>query len=148
MVLAFGLPVSGFPEQPAITPPWPSLDHARGKVVLLDFWASWCAPCRKSLPWLDELQKRYRDAGLEVIAVNVDKDRKLAEAFLARIPLSLRLEFDPDGRVAEALGVQAMPTSILIDRSGTIRQRYRGFRAEEESQRERQISELLVERFP
>lgn len=127
---------------------WPAVRDLRGKVVLLDFWASWCAPCRKSLIWMNDLQKRYRAAGLEVVAVNLDKDRSLAEQFLAETPVSLRIEYDPDGALARTLRVETMPSSFLIDRSGSIRQRHRGFRLVQQSTREQQIVQLLKEPSP
>jgi cytochrome c biogenesis protein CcmG, thiol:disulfide interchange protein DsbE len=127
-------------------PAWEALAGHPNKVVLVDFWASWCAPCLRSFPWMNDLQRRYRDRGLVVIAVNVDQDRKLAEAFLRQHPAGFQLEFDSDGERARQFGVRAMPTSVLIDRRGQLRARHNGFRQTQQAEREQQILELLGER--
>lgn len=124
---------------------WPPLDAYAGKVVLVDFWASWCAPCLRSFPWMNELQRRHGDAGLVVVAVNLDQERRLADAFLSKTPANFRLEFDAAGEVARRFGVQSMPTSFLIDRSGNVRARHAGFRDAQRQEREREIVELLEE---
>jgi cytochrome c biogenesis protein CcmG, thiol:disulfide interchange protein DsbE len=104
-----------------------ALDSLRGRVVYVDFWASWCGPCRASFPWMATMQQRYSDRGFTVVAVNLDKDRKAADAFLARYPAGFPVAFDPAGTVAEAYGVPGMPTSYLIGRDGTIRCTHVGF---------------------
>ncbi len=130
---------------PLEAPRWPLLQSLHGKVVLVDFWASWCAPCRRSFPWMNELQQRHAAQGLVVVAVNVDRDRALANAFIREIPVSFRLEYDPAGALAEQFHVQAMPTSFLIDRRGTLRVRHAGFREAQRAERETQIQQLLEE---
>jgi thiol-disulfide isomerase/thioredoxin len=97
-----------------------SLDSLRGKVVLADFWASWCEPCRKSFPWMADLYRRRSSEGLAIVAINLDKQRDLADAFLAQHPVPFDVAFDPAGKTAEAFGVKGMPTSVLIDRNGVI----------------------------
>lgn len=104
-----------------------SLDSLRGKVVLLDFWASWCAPCERSFPWMSALHDSLAGQGFEVVAVNLDKDVPAADKFLARHPVDFTIAFDPDGRTAEAYRVEAMPTSFVIDRKGQIALMHRGF---------------------
>jgi cytochrome c biogenesis protein CcmG/thiol:disulfide interchange protein DsbE len=106
-----------------------SLDSLRGRVVVVDFWASWCGPCHESFPWLAGLQKRYRDRGLTVVAINLDKERDKAEEFLARFQVPFTVAFDPAGKTAEAYGVSAMPFSFVIDRSGDIVFAHAGFDA-------------------
>lgn len=133
------------PEKNPTTPAWPLLKDLHGKVVLVDFWASWCAPCLSSFPWMDELQKRHGQQGLVVVAVNLDQDRALAEAFLKKTAPQFRIEFDAQGTLAKQFGVQAMPTSFLIDRSGKLRITHQGFRAAQRAERERQIRQLLEE---
>lgn len=125
---------------------WPTLAALRGKVVLLDFWASWCAPCRRSFPWMNDLQQRHAAAGFAVLAVNVDHDRALADAFLREVPVSFRLEFDPAGALAQRFDVQAMPTSFLLDRHGQVRMRHAGFREAQRAAREDELKKLLEER--
>ena len=133
-------------EPPAATAPrWPVLEDYTGKVVLLDFWASWCSPCLQSFPWMNELQQKHGKEGLVVLAVNLDQDRKLAEAFLGKTPAKFRVEYDSAGNVARQFEVQAMPTSLLIDRQGKVRIRHAGFKEKHRQQRERQIVQLLKE---
>lgn len=92
----------------------------RGKYVYLDFWASWCAPCKRSFPWMGELQKRYGPAGLEVVAVNVDSTRGDAERFLAQTPAGFTVAFDPTGATPKAYAIKGMPSSVLIDPAGKV----------------------------
>jgi thiol-disulfide isomerase/thioredoxin len=130
---------------PAAAPRWPLLDSLEGKVVLLDFWASWCSPCLQSFPWMNELQQKHGGEGLVVVAVNLDQDRALADAFLKKVPAQFRVEYDGKGDVARQFQVQAMPTSFLIDRQGNVRVRHAGFRDKQRADREQQIVQLLKE---
>jgi cytochrome c biogenesis protein CcmG/thiol:disulfide interchange protein DsbE len=97
-----------------------SLDSLHGKVVLVDFWASWCEPCRRSFPWLSSLQEQYRNQGLVVVGINLDKTRQAADGFLNKIHAGFSVVFDPAAKTAEAYDVKAMPTSFIIDRNGQI----------------------------
>lgn len=119
------------------------IKSARGKVVLLDFWASWCEPCRKSFPWMNALQKKYGDRGFTVIAVNLDTQKDSAAEFLQKIPAQFRLEYDPTGNLATRLNVQAMPFSFLLDRNGNIVRQDAGFREAQMHERELEIEKLL-----
>jgi thiol-disulfide isomerase/thioredoxin len=130
------------------TPDWPLLAGLSGKVVLVDFWASWCGPCLRSFPWMNELQHRHAGEGLVIVAVNVDQDRALADAFIKKLPPKFRVEFDPAGQIATRFGVEAMPTSFLIDRRGQVRARHAGFRDALRTEREQQIQQLLKETPP
>jgi thiol-disulfide isomerase/thioredoxin len=103
-----------------------ALATLKGKIVLLDFWASWCAPCKKSLPALDKLQEKYRDKGLEVVGISLDEDTDAISTFLERAPVKFRILRDPSGKSAEAFSVVAMPTSFLLDAEGRIAARYEG----------------------
>jgi thiol-disulfide isomerase/thioredoxin len=129
-------------------PAEPVLDLAslHGRVVYLDFWASWCAPCRLSFPWMQALQTTYAPQGLTVVAVNVDRERRAADRFLAQYPVQFDLRFDPEGSLAEAYQVHGMPTSVLIDRQGKVRYTHIGFRAIDGAIYERQVRELLEEK--
>ncbi|MEW8507885.1 MAG: TlpA disulfide reductase family protein [Candidatus Thiodiazotropha sp.] len=120
-----------------------TLDAYKGKVVLLDFWASWCEPCRASFPWMNEMQTRYGALGLQVIAINLDKDHALAEAFLSNNKAEFTIAFDPEGRVATLYELQGMPASFLIDQQGRIIASHIGFFHSEEGSREQEIRELL-----
>ncbi len=115
----------------------------RGKVVYLDFWASWCAPCRKSFPWMNELKQRFAGQGLEVLAVNVDSQRSDAEAFLAAHPAAFTVAFDDQGKTASIYQVKGMPSSYLIDREGKVRQVHLGFRDDQKQELEGLIRQTL-----
>lgn len=123
----------------------PVIQNARGKVVLLDFWASWCTPCRKSFPWMNALQTKYGAQGLTIIAVNVDMEKQLAAEFLQAVPAQFRIEYDPKGALATQLNVAAMPTSFLLDRNGRIVRQHAGFREAQQAMREHEIEQLLKE---
>jgi thiol-disulfide isomerase/thioredoxin len=129
-------------------PRWPVLEDLRGKVVLVDFWASWCSPCLQSFPWMNELQQKHGEEGLVVVAVNLDQDRALADAFLQKLPARFRIEYDQAGNLARQFGVQAMPTSFLVDRNGQVRIRHAGFREKQRAGREQEIEQLLKEHVP
>ena len=120
-----------------------SLDDYKGSIVYLDFWASWCAPCRKSLPWMDTIQARYKDQGLTVIAINLDESREAAETFLNSMNITLKVAFDDQGTTAEAFNLVAMPTSYLIDKNGQIVQTHLGFRLRDKAVIEQSIQQLL-----
>ena len=120
-----------------------ALSALRGKVVLVDFWASWCAPCRKSFPALHELSEEFRARGLEVVAVNLDQQRKDADTFLVGRPRAFSVVFDQSGKSAEAFDVQGMPASFLIGRDGTIRFAHMGFTDKVLEDYRREITQLL-----
>jgi thiol-disulfide isomerase/thioredoxin len=122
-----------------------ALAELAGKVVYVDFFASWCGPCRQSFPWLADLQRRYGRDGLVVIAVNVDRERADAEAFLGEFPPSFRVHFDPEGRIAERYRVAGMPAAVLIDRHGRVREQHAGFRSRDAEVYERAVRSLLAE---
>ena len=139
-------PASDTDSLPAATAPhWPLLKSLNGKVVLVDFWASWCSPCLQSFPWMNELQQKHSEKGLVIVAINLDQDRALADAFLKKVPAKFRVEYDAEGTIASQFEVQAMPTSFLIDRNGRVRVRHRGFREKQRAEREDQIEQLLKE---
>ena len=97
-----------------------SLDSLHSKVVLVDFWASWCVPCKSSFPWMNQMQQRYGPKGLTIVAINVDKSRGSAEDFIAKHPANFTVAFDPLGKAAKAYRVWGMPTSYLIGPSRQI----------------------------
>jgi thiol-disulfide isomerase/thioredoxin len=123
--------------------PPPALQPLAGRVVWVDFWASWCVPCRRSFPWLNTMQRKYGAAGLQIIAVNLDKDRALAERFLTEVPAEFDLRFDPSAALAKEFGVQAMPSSFLIDADGNVLARHFGFTAAETESYESAIKSAL-----
>jgi len=120
-----------------------SLGALRGKVVYVDFWASWCQPCRQSFPWMNRLQKRYQEQGLVVVGINLDKSRELSDDFLKKTPADFIVAYDPEGKVASAYRVKGMPSSYLIDRQGRIQKTHIGFREETSADVESAIRALL-----
>jgi thiol-disulfide isomerase/thioredoxin len=118
-------------------------DYA-GKVVLIDFWASWCGPCRQSFPWMNDMLAKYADHGFEIIAINLDSDTKEANDFLKEVPANFILGFDPEGITAEKMQVEAMPMSYLIDRQGKIQYRMMGFNTSKRTEHEAHIQTLLT----
>ena len=119
------------------------LSEYRGKVVVVDFWASWCAPCRRSLPWLDAMQRQYADEGLVVIGVNEDKAKKDAEAFLGDVPVGFRIVLDLDGEIARQYELIAMPSTYVFDRDGKLVTRHLGFKVAKQDEYEALLRSLL-----
>ncbi|HVY66431.1 MAG TPA: TlpA disulfide reductase family protein [Gammaproteobacteria bacterium] len=119
------------------------LGEVKGKLVWVDFWASWCEPCRRSFPWLNQMQARYAAQGLEVIGINLDTDKAAAQKFLHEVPAHFTLKFDPEGKLATKFEVQAMPSSFLLDASGNIVASHLGFRPGDTAQYEAQIKKAL-----
>ena len=115
----------------------------RGRVVLVDFWASWCVPCRRSFPWMQAMLAEHGDDGLVVVAVNVGESRDAADAFTRDRDTGFHYLYDPEGRLADALGVDAMPSSILFDRHGRPVYRHSGFRPQDTAAYEEHIVSLL-----
>jgi len=122
-----------------------NLQELKGKVVYVDFWASWCPPCIKSFPFLNELENQLKEQGLQVIGVNLDEKVADAQAFLASHPVDFSIVADPSKQCAKSFEVMAMPTSYLIDRKGNIRHIHRGFRSGETEELRALISQLLIE---
>jgi cytochrome c biogenesis protein CcmG/thiol:disulfide interchange protein DsbE len=122
------------------------LNAFQGRVVYLDFWASWCGPCRQSFPWMEILKDTYGPQGLEIVAVNLDRDRADADKFLRQFHPSFDLRFDPKGDLAQLYDVQGMPSSVLIDRHGVTRFTHVGFRPVDVRRYEAQVRELLAEK--
>ena len=122
-----------------------SLGKYRGKVVYLDFWASWCTPCLKSLPLMEEMRKEFAGQGLQVLAVNVDKDLGKAKKFVQKRDLGFPSAQDPDGRLPGTFEVGTMPTSFIIDRKGVIRHIHKGFKPSDMEEIREQVRALLGE---
>jgi len=108
-----------------------SLPDLKGKIVLLDFWASWCGPCAKSFPSLDALYKEYRERGVVVLGINLDEDPAAMGAFLKKRPVSFPIVRDAKQKLVAKANVGSMPTSLILDRSGRERFRHNGFQGDE-----------------
>ncbi len=122
-----------------------SLQSQAGKVVYVDFWASWCGPCRQSFPWLNDMQKKYGAQGFSVIGINVDKKREEADKFLVETPAQFPLAFDPSGKTPKEWKVMGMPSSYLVGRDGTITLLHTGFRDQDRAELEASIKKALAE---
>ncbi len=122
------------------------LAQFRGKVLYVDFWASWCVPCLLSFPFMNDLQSADSPRGLQVIAVNMDEKPADMDKFLAKHPAGFAVAAGPNGPCAQALKVGTMPTSILIDRNGGIHSRHPGFRADDAAPLRAEVEALLSDR--
>jgi peroxiredoxin len=121
------------------------LSEQRGTVILLNFWASWCGPCRTEMPLLDDLYQEYRDYGFTVLGVNLDENRDQADRLLDKIPVTFPVLFDPQNSTSETYGVDAMPTTVLIDRNGVVRHHHRGYKDGYMDKYEDQVKALVLE---
>ena len=121
------------------------LSEYRGQVVLINFWASWCGPCRQEMPELDAIQRKYKPLGFTVFGVNVEQNRELADKVLRDIPVSFPILFDDENKVSKQYDVDAMPVTVLVDREGQIRFMHRGYKPGYEQEYERQVRILVKE---
>ena len=122
-----------------------SLAAMAGKVVYVDFWASWCGPCRVSFPQLEDIRQDLSGRGFEVLAINVDEDRADALQFLQELPVSYPLAWDGEGVTPGAYGILGMPTGYLVDRQGIVRNIHQGYKKSDGVKLRATIEELLGE---
>jgi thiol-disulfide isomerase/thioredoxin len=121
-----------------------ALDKHKGEVVYIDFWASWCGPCRKSFPWMNQIEAKYKQQGFSVISVNLDANKMLATKFLTETPASFTVIYDPKGKIAKHFKIQGMPSSMLIGRDGKIKSRHTGFFSNKIPVYQQEIEKLLA----
>ena len=121
------------------------LSELRGQVVLVNFWASWCGPCRQEMPLLDEMYQRYQKLGFTILGVNVEQDAAAAQAMLKESPVHFPVLFDPQSTASKLYNLNAMPTTVLVDRSGNVRYLHQGYMPGYEQTYQQQVSELLRE---
>lgn len=114
-----------------------------GNVVYLDFWASWCVPCRRSFPWMNEMQKKYGNKNFKVISINVDTEKNLAEEFLVKNPANFSILYDPDGMLASEMKLKGMPSSFIINADGEVVSAHVGFTDKKKAFYEQEIQQLI-----
>lgn len=122
-----------------------SLAQFKGDVVMINFWASWCGPCRQEMPLLDNIYKQYKDMGFVLLGVNVEPDAHSANAWLRKTPVSYPILYDPKSQVSQLYQVQAMPTTVIVDRQGIVRFVHNGYVPGDENQYMNSIRALLVQ---
>lgn len=120
------------------------LADLKGKVVMINFWASWCAPCRQEMPFLDEMYKDFSRAGFVLLGVNLDQNSAAAEKFLADVPVTFPVLMDPKGDVAKLYNNRAMPSSFFVDREGQLAYLHMGYRPGEEEKYRQTVRKLLA----
>jgi thiol-disulfide isomerase/thioredoxin len=135
----FTLPVRG-------SGPPLALDKLRGQVVMLNFWASWCGPCREEFPLLDQMYRKYKALGFTLLGVNVEPDATDADGFIAKTPVSFPIVFDRESAVSKLYRVEGMPSTVLIDRKGVLRWVHQGYKAGDENEYLDQLRALLREK--
>jgi cytochrome c biogenesis protein CcmG/thiol:disulfide interchange protein DsbE len=119
------------------------LSAYKGKVVVLDFWASWCVPCRRSFPWWNAMQAKYADDGLVIIGVNLDNELDSAAEFLEEFPAEFQIYYDEQKELAKSYGVQAMPSSYILGRDGELVKKHYGFKVKQQDEFEALLVEAL-----
>jgi len=143
-VLAGDGPAPGF-TLPARGGSTVNLSQYKGQVVMINFWASWCVPCRQEMPLLETIYKKYKPLGFTLIGVNVEPDQKDAENFLKQTPVSFPVLFDAKSQVSGLYNVQVMPTTVFIDRKGNVRLVHQSYQPGAENLYLDQIRTLLRE---
>jgi len=145
LALEVGKPAPEFSLPNIATKTASSLSDYRGQVIYLDFWASWCPPCRTSFPLLEALYEKHHTAGFKIVAINMDEEPEAMERFLKLYPASFDILRDPEGEWADKYSVEAMPTSFIIDKKGVIRHIHSGFSKSDIDEIEKKVIELLAE---
>jgi thiol-disulfide isomerase/thioredoxin len=121
------------------------LDELKGEVVMLNFWASWCGPCRQEMPLMNKIFAKYEDLGFTILAVNVDENQADADRFLEAVSVDFPVVYDSTSKVSELYAVDAMPTTVMIDRDGNKRFLHRGYKPGYEDEYAAQVKQLIRE---
>ncbi|MFV2059044.1 MAG: peroxiredoxin family protein [Gammaproteobacteria bacterium] len=119
------------------------LKDLRGKVVMINFWATWCAPCRKELPLLNDLYNKYKSKGFVLLGVNIDENSKLAKKMISELKINFPVLFDSTQKTSEAYDLQAMPSTFIVDKSGVVRFSHYGYKSGYEKRYDRDVKSLL-----
>lgn len=148
LLLLLSFPLISQAKQPKPAPDFAindtlKLSDLKGKVVYIDFWASWCVPCRKSFPWLNKMTAHYQSKDFKLISVNLDENRQDADKFLKQYPAKFSVTYDPAAKIAESYNVIGMPSSYLIDKNGNIAATHVGFFKSKTDKYQQQIDALL-----
>jgi peroxiredoxin len=122
-----------------------SLAQYKGQVVMLNFWASWCGPCRQEMPLLENIYKKYNKMGFTLIGVNVEPDSKAADEWLKQTPVSFPVLYDKESKVSAMYDVAGMPSTVIIDRKGNVRMLHRGYKPGDENEYLDSIRTLIRE---
>lgn len=122
-----------------------SLAELKGQVVMINFWATWCGPCRQEMPLLEQIQAKYEPLGFTLVGINVEPDSGAAQQWLTKVPVTFPILFDRKNEVAESFGVEGMPSSVFIDRAGNVRYVHRGYRPGDEAKYADMIRSLVKE---
>jgi peroxiredoxin len=122
-----------------------SLAQYKGQVVMLNFWASWCGPCRQEMPLLESIYKKYRPMGFTLIGVNVEPDSNAANEWLKQTPVSFPILYDKESKVSKMYDVAGMPSTVIIDRTGKVRMLHRGYKPGDENEYLDSIRSLVRE---
>ena len=123
-----------------------SLGSLKGKVVLINFWATWCGPCRKEMPLLEQIQKKYAPLGFTMLGVNVEEDTRLMDTFLKDVPVTFPVLLDPANGVSKLYDVSAMPSTVIVDRKGNVRFIHQGYKPGDENKYQDLIRQLIREK--
>lgn len=124
------------------------ISQYQGSVVVVDFWASWCGPCRESFPWLNEMQRKYADDDLVIVGVNVDSEKTDALRFLEAYPNQFEIVYDGDGTMAAKYEIIGMPSTLIFDRAGNLVSRHHGFKSKKKDEYEQAINDALMATLP
>jgi len=121
------------------------MEQHKGKVVYVDFWASWCVPCRKSFPWMNAMQAKHQKDGLVVLSINLDAQAELADKFLLQTPANFAIIYDAKGILARKFKLKGMPSSYLYNRQGKLISAHNGFNGKKQQIYQQEIEELLAQ---
>ncbi len=122
-----------------------SLEQYKGQVVMINFWATWCGPCRQEMPLLEQLHKKYKPMGFTLLGVNVEPDSTLAADWLKATPVTFPILFDTQSEVSKLYEVAGMPSTVIVDRKGNLRWLHRGYKPGDENKYLDQIRALVRE---